>query len=115
MAMNLRSDSYFVKDAGWYAAEERFSRFLDECMDQETVLWELGVGFNTPTIIRFPFEKLVREHDNIRLIRLSHSKAMVPAGLGDRAVGTNEDMGRSIADIARLLTAPDGGADNGSL
>ena len=115
MAMNLRSDSYFVQDADWYAAEERFGRFLDECMDKETVLWELGVGFNTPTIIRFPFEKLVREHDNILLIRLSHSKAMVPAGLGDRAVGINEDMGRNIADIAHLLTAPDGSEDNKSL
>ena len=103
MAMNLRVDNCFVEDENWHAAEARFSRFLSECEDGKTVLLELGVGFNTPTIIRFPFEKLAREHENISLIRLSRSKAMVPASLGDRAVGINADMARSIEDIAKSL------------
>ena len=100
MAMNLRSDSHFVQDENWYAAEERFGDFLSECVDKKTVLLELGVGFNTPTIIRLPFEHLVREHENLRLVRLNRSKAVVPAGLSDRCVGINADMARSIADIA---------------
>lgn len=104
MTMNLRSDNYFVEDAAWHEAEERFGLFLSECLNQKTVLLELGVGFNTPTIIRFPFEKLAREHSNISLIRLSRSKAMVPASLGERAVGISADMARSIADIAAGLT-----------
>lgn len=103
MAMNLRSDNHFVQDEDWYAAEDRFSRFLSECVQGKTVLLELGVGFNTPTIIRFPFEKLTREHENIRLIRLSRSKAMVPASLGDRAVGISAHMARSITDLAAAL------------
>lgn len=49
------------------------------------------------------FEKLTREHENITLIRLSRSKAMVPASLGDRAVGINADMAQSIEDIAKIL------------
>ena len=60
---------------------------------------ELGVGFNTPTIIRFPFEKLVREHDNISLIRLSLDKAIVPESFGNRAAGIQADMAESIKDI----------------
>ena len=60
---------------------------------------ELGVGFNTPTIIRFPFEKLVREHDNISLIRLNLEQAVVPESFGSRAVGINADMAESIKDI----------------
>lgn len=103
MAMNLRVDNYFVEDENWHAAEERFSRFLSACEDGKTVLLELGVGFNTPTIIRFPFEKLTREHENVRLVRLSRSKAMVPAGITDRAVGINADMAQSITDIATAL------------
>ena len=103
MAMNLRVDDCFVEDEHWHAAEERFSRFLAECISRKTVLLELGVGFNTPTIIRFPFEKLTREHANICLVRLSRSKAMVPASLGERAIGINADMARSIADLAREL------------
>lgn len=103
MEMNLRIDNYFVEDADWHAAEERFSRFLSACMEQKTVLLELGVGFNTPTIIRFPFEKLAREHENITLIRLSRSKAMVPASLGRRAIGIDADMAQSITDLASRL------------
>ena len=61
------------------------------------------MGFNTPTIIRFPFEKLAREHENITLVRLSRSKAMVPASLGVRAIGINADMARSITDISAKL------------
>ena len=101
--MNLRVDDHFVEDENWHDAEERFGYFLSECKDKKTVLLELGVGFNTPTIIRFPFEKLVREHENITLIRLSRSKAMVPASLGDRAVGINADMAQSIEDTAAKL------------
>ena len=103
MAMNLRVDDHFVQDEAWHTAEDRFSRFLSECVDGKTVLLELGVGFNTPTIIRFPFEKLAREHKNITLIRLSRSKAMVPASFGERAIGINADMAKSITDLAEKL------------
>ena len=58
--MNLRKDQYFVQDEAWYEAEERFSDFLTDAMGENLVLLEVGVGFNTPTIIRFPFEKLAR-------------------------------------------------------
>ena len=103
MAMNLRADDAFVEDADWHRAEERFSRFLSACTEGRTVLLELGVGFNTPTIIRFPFEKLARQHENLALIRLSRSKAMVPASLGDRAVGISADLAESIRDLAAEL------------
>lgn len=101
MDMNLRKDNHFVQDEAWYAAEERFSDYLSEAIDQKLVLVELGVGFNTPTIIRFPFEKLVREHENINLIRLNLDQAIVPKSFGKRAVGINADMADSILDIFR--------------
>lgn len=59
---------------------------------------------NTPTIIRFPFEKLVRENSNISLIRLNLDQAIVPENFGKRAVGINEDMARSIGDMVREYT-----------
>ena len=61
--------------------------------------FELGVGFNTPSIIRFPFEKLAKEHTNINLIRLNFDQAIVPESLGARAVGIDADMAKSIRDI----------------
>lgn len=60
------------------------------------------LGFNTPTIIRFPFEKLMREHKQISMVRLNLNEAVVPESLGARAVGINADMKQSIEDIALL-------------
>ena len=105
MDMNLRKDNFFVQDEDWYAAEGRFSDFLSEAIDKKLVLLELGVGFNTPTIIRFPFEKLVREHDHISLIRLNLDQAVVPKSFGRRAVGINADMAESIKDMVDVLHA----------
>lgn len=99
MDMNLRKDNFFVQDVSWYEAEERFSDYLSEAINEKLVLLELGVGFNTPTIIRFPFEKLVREHDNISFVRLNMEQAVVPESFGRRAVGINADMAESIRDI----------------
>lgn len=99
MNMNLRCDQYFVEDDAWHEAESRFGAFLDECEDKKTVLLELGIGFNTPTIIRFPFEKLAREKENMTLIRLNLDEAIVPESLGKRAIGINADMEQSVSDI----------------
>jgi NAD-dependent SIR2 family protein deacetylase len=104
MDMNLRKDNHFVQDEEWYEAETRFGEFLSEAVDKKLVLIELGVGFNTPTIIRFPFEKLAREHDNVNLVRLNLDQAIVPESLGDRAVGINADMAKSIKDIVKFVT-----------
>lgn len=101
MDMNLRKDNFFVQDEEWYVEEERFSDYLTEAIRNKLVLLELGVGFNTPTIIRFPFEKLVREYDNISLIRLNLDQAIVPKSFGKRAVGINADMAESIRDIVK--------------
>ncbi|MBR1457134.1 MAG: Sir2 silent information regulator family NAD-dependent deacetylase [Oscillospiraceae bacterium] len=108
MTMNLRCDDHFVQDEDWYAAESRFSDFLAATRGRKTVLLELGVGYNTPTIIRFPFEKLARQREDVSLIRLSRSKAAVPASLGARAVGISMDMAKSIADLAAALAEKDG-------
>lgn len=57
MAMNLRCDNYFVEDEAWHEAADRYACFLEQNKDKKVVLLELGVGFNTPIIIRFPFER----------------------------------------------------------
>ena len=102
--MNLRIDQYFVQDEEWYEAEKRFGDFLSEAINsgKNICLLELGVGFNTPMIIRFPFEKLMRKHKQISMVRLNLNEAVVPESFGDRAVGINADMKQSIEDIALL-------------
>ena len=99
MAMNLRCDNYFVEDEAWHEAADRYADFLEQNKYKKVVLLELGVGFNTPIIIRFPFEKMVRENSSYSLIRLNMDEAVVPENFGERAIGIGGDMARAITDI----------------
>lgn len=99
MAMHLRCDQYFVEDENWHAAAERYCDFLMKAEKKKGVLLELGVGFNTPAIIRFPFEKMVRMNTNLSLIRLNMNEAVVPESFGDRAIGIGGDMAQVISDL----------------
>lgn len=99
MAMHLRCDQYFVEDESWHEAAGRYDGFLKKMRKKKGVLLELGVGFNTPTIIRFPFEKMVRENENLSLIRLNMNEAVVPESFGSRAVGIGGDMAQVMSDL----------------
>lgn len=102
MAMNLRCDNYFVEDEEWHEAADRYADFLEKNKGKNVVLLELGVGFNTPVIIRFPFEKMVRENKSYSLIRLNMDEAVVPESFGNRAAGIGGDMAVAITDIKEL-------------
>lgn len=99
MAMHLRCDQYFVEDDHWNEAAERYGAFLEEYAGKRVVLLELGVGFNTPVIIRFPFEKMMRENNRWSLIRLNLDEAVVPASFEERAVGIGGDLSGTVRDI----------------
>ena len=103
MAMNLRCDNYFVEDEAWHEAADRYAGFLEQHKDKKVVLLELGVGFNTPIIIRFPFEKMVRENSSYSLIRMNMDEAVVPESFGKRAIGIGGDMAKAITDIRGLV------------
>lgn len=99
MTMNLRCDRYFVEDGHWDQAAGRYGAFLEWAAGRRLLLLELGVGFNTPAIIRFPFERMTDEHENWQLIRLNLTEAMIPESLQTRAVGIHADIAVSLADI----------------
>ncbi|HEL1950191.1 TPA: Sir2 silent information regulator family NAD-dependent deacetylase [Streptococcus suis] len=71
MMSRLRVDNRFVEDANWHKQEEAYIAFLQENASKKIVFLELGVGFNTPTIIKFPFERLNQTLPNASLIRLN--------------------------------------------
>lgn len=103
MEMHLRCDTYFVEDEAWHEAADRYADFLEQNKGKKVVLLELGVGFNTPIIIRFPFEKMLRENPSYSLIRLNMEEAVIPKNLGKRAIGICGDMRKVITDIERLI------------
>ena len=106
--MDLRCDGYFVEDESWYSAAESYGEFLQNMKGKKGVLLELGVGFNTPVIIRFPFEKMARGNKDLLLIRLNLNEAVVPAGLNERAVGINCDMAEAVSDLCDITRSEEG-------
>lgn len=103
MAMHLRCDNFFVEDETWKEAADRYADFLSSVKGKNVVLLELGVGFNTPIIIRLPFEKMVRENKSYKLIRLNMDEAIVPESFGNNAIGIGGDMAKAVADIKESL------------
>lgn len=71
MEVHIRKDDRFVQDQQWYDAAAHYESFLNKALEAKTVLLEFGVGFNTPGIIRFPFEKYASSHDNVTLARFN--------------------------------------------
>ena len=93
---NLRVDDHFVEDDHWYQQAERYRQFVEQHRDGRLVLLELGVGFNTPGIIRFPFEKMAATYPHTALVRFNQQAEPMVAGIKDLTVFNN------CLDISRL-------------
>ena len=99
---NLRCDSRYVEKSHMRNAKP-YERFLFEAVETESVLLELGVGYNTPGIIRFPFESITENYPSVTLIRVNLSDAAVPDRIADRAVSIKDDVGKALSDIIQNL------------
>lgn len=102
MTMHLRCDQFFVEDEFWHMAARRYWDYCTRMEGKKVVLLELGVGFNTPAIIRYPFEKMTHENHEYFLVRCNLDEAFVPQSLENRAVGIHEDIAKCINDIYLL-------------
>jgi hypothetical protein len=100
MTRNLRVDERFVQGEAWEAAAGRYEAFVQQAVRGPAVLLELGVGFNTPGIIRFPFERMVLGHSQATLVRVNKRDAGHPAELDGRAITFREEMAAVVGDLA---------------
>lgn len=96
MEPNLRKDGYFVEDELWEKQSEAYRKFLEDNKDKKIVLLEFGVGFNTPGIIRFPFEKLTIQNKNWTLIRFNKESECY-YNLNERFIKVEEDINKVFA------------------
>ena len=99
MTMNLRSDDKFVEDEGWHKAAERYNSFIDENKDKNIVYLELGVGGNTPGIIKFPFWQLTAQNENAAYICVNLGESYCPDEIADQSICVNADIGKVINDL----------------
>ena len=96
METNLRKDAYFVQDDNWYKQNEKYDKFLENVRDKKVVLLELGVGFNTPEIIRFPFEQMVYQNNNWNLVRINKDNCMKFLDIEDKYIDIENDINETM-------------------
>ncbi|MGL5273411.1 MAG: SIR2 family NAD-dependent protein deacylase [Phocaeicola sp.] len=97
MDVNLRKDRYFVQDDNWDKKYEYYQNFMQKAYIGKTLLLELGVGYNTPTIIRFPFERMASQRKNITLARINRDYADKQTEINS-FIPFNEEIRRVITD-----------------
>ena len=101
MSMNLRADDTFVQDDGWYEAAERYENFLRtrKAADGKVLFLELGVGGNTPGIIKYPFWQMTAQNPNATYACLNFGEAVCPLEIKDRSICINADIGEVLKEI----------------
>lgn len=91
MDINLRKDDKFVEDENWMVMRQNYEDFLSR-IDGKLALLEIGVGFNTPAIIRYPFEQITYNSNNTTLIRINKEYANAIAENKDKTISFDEDV-----------------------
>ena len=99
LTMNLRADDSFVEDEGWHAAAERYANFLRTREGQKILFLELGVGYNTPVIIKYPFWQMTAKNPRATYACINLGEAFCPAEIADRAVCIDGDIGDILSRI----------------
>ena len=99
LTMNLRADDTFVEDEGWHAAAERYSEFLRRHEGQKILFLELGVGYNTPVIIKYPFWRMTAKSPNAVYACINKGEASAPMEIGKQAVCFDEDIGAVLRQL----------------
>jgi NAD-dependent SIR2 family protein deacetylase len=102
MEVNLRKDNFFVEDDYWEEHNNSYERFINDNKDKKILFLELGVGFNTPGIIRYPFEDLTKQLDNAFLIRINDKFANVPNDIEDKSFGIQDDIKEIIKGVSDI-------------
>ena len=99
MTTNLRADSSFVEDEGWYTAAEKYSEFLENHKNMHVLFLELGVGANTPVIVKYPFWYMVMENKKAVYACINYQEAFCPIKLEDRSICLDGDIGEVLKEI----------------
>ena len=99
VAMNLRTDDSFVEDEGWHRASAAYSDFLRRYENLHILYLELGVGANTPVIIKYPFWQMALANEKAVYACLNYGEAFCPGEINDRSICIDGDIGEVLDQI----------------
>ena len=101
MNMNLRADSTFVEDEGWHKAAQRYNDFIQRHQGSHVLYLELGIGGNTPGIIKYPFWRMTVANEDATYACLNLGEAYAPEYIIEQAICINEDIGKVLEDLLK--------------
>ena len=104
LTMNLRSDNKFVEDEGWHRAAERYENFLHTREGGKILFLELGVGYNTPVIIKYPFWQMTARNPNATYICINQGQAVCPQKIEKRSICMDADIGQVLQSLSTAAT-----------
>ena len=96
MSVNVRTDANFIQDDNWYRQDRKYSDFLDNTKNKNVLLIELGVGFNTPGIIRIPFEQMTYQNSNWKLVRINKDNCTTFFDIKNKSILIQSDIDKII-------------------
>lgn len=99
MEVNLRRDEYFVEDESWHQAAGRYEEFLRRCRGLKVLFWELGVGMNTPGIIKYPFWQMTNRWEQASYLNINQGQAWAPDEIREKAICINADIAKVLKSI----------------
>ena len=99
LTMNLRSDDKFVEDEGWHHAAERYENFLRTRAGGKILFLELGVGYNTPVIIKYPFWQMTGKNPNATYVCINQGQAICPQEIERQSICVNA----GISEVLSLI------------
>ena len=104
LTTNLRCDSTFVEDEGWHKASLRYSEFLRRHEGLKVLFLELGVGYNTPGIIKYPFWQMTSKNRNAIYAVVNQGEAITHPYIEDRNILVDGDIAQAVAELGALVS-----------
>jgi len=99
MTMNLRQDDLFVQDDGWYTASRQYDDFIRQHKQLRILFLELGVGGNTPGIIKYPFWQMTAANPQAMYVCVNYGEAFCPQEICRQSVCLDGDIGKILCDV----------------
>jgi NAD-dependent SIR2 family protein deacetylase len=101
MTTNLRCDDTFVQDEGWYVAYNQYEDFIRRHEGLKVVYLELGVGYNTPVIIKYPFWKWTAQNENATYVCINLGEADAPTEIKKQSICIDGDINTVLEDLQK--------------
>ena len=99
LTMNLRANDKFVQEEGWYNAAERYQNFLQQQQNKHILYLELGVGYNTPIIIKYPFWQMTVKNTKAIYACVNYGEASCPHNIEKQSICINNDISKILKEL----------------